>query len=93
MPTDFFFDLGLELLEVGEHFALLLHRKDPCVVGVVVDEGDVVPTSSDGWYLSWSPYIRVDHVEEAFAYMDLLWKGKSVLFVELTSFMYSVDLF
>ena len=66
MPTRFFIHLDLELLEVGEHFSLLLHREDPCVAGVVVDEGDVVLTSSDGRRLSWSLYVRVDHVEEAF---------------------------
>ena len=57
------------------------HREDPRVAGVVVDEGVVVTTFSNGRDLSRSLYIRVDYVEEDFAYVALLWKGKSALFV------------
>ena len=42
MPTRFFLHMALELLEVGEYFTLPLHREDPRVVGVVVNEGDVI---------------------------------------------------
>ena len=37
VPTGFFLDLSLELLEVREHFALLLHREDPRVARVVIE--------------------------------------------------------
>ena len=47
MLAIFFFYLDFELLEVGEHFTLLRHREDPYVARVVVDEGDVIATSSD----------------------------------------------
>ena len=89
----FFLHLGLELSEVGDDFTLLLHREDPCVVRVLVDEGDVITTSSDRQHLSWSPYIRVDYVKEAFAYVALLWEWESMLFAELTCFAHSVDSF
>ena len=46
-PIGFFLHLSLELLEVGEHFALLLLRKNPRVARVVVDEGDVVEASAN----------------------------------------------
>ena len=93
MPSRSFLHLALELLEVGEHFALLLHREDPRVARVVVDEGDVVPISFERRCLSWSPYIRVDYVKEVFAYVTLLWEWKSVLLAELTCFEHSVDSF
>ena len=85
MSADFFFDLSLKLLEVGEHFTLLLDWEDPCVARVVVDEGDLRTTSSDRQCLSRSPYIRVYYVNEAFAYVALLWEWKLRLFAELTS--------
>ena len=88
-----FFDLALELLEVGEHFTLLLHREDLSVARVVVDEGYVISGSADRQHLSRSPYIRVDCVKEAFTYLALLWKGKSV-FERLTRYwfiLYSQD--
>ena len=46
MATDFFLDLSHELLEVSEHFTLLLHREDPFLTRVVIDEGDVVAASA-----------------------------------------------
>ena len=55
MPTGFFLHLALELLKVGEHCTLLLHREDPRVERVVVDEGDVVAASADRRHLSRSP--------------------------------------
>ena len=72
MPTSFFFDLTLELLEVGEHLTLLLHLEDPCVARLVVDEGDVESVSADRRHFSRSPYIRVYDVEKAFARVALL---------------------
>ena len=93
MSADFFFDLSLKLLEVGEHFTLLLDWEDPCVARVVVDEGDLRTTSSDRQCLSRSPYIRVYYVNEAFAYVALLWEWESMLFAELTCFAHSVDSF
>ena len=57
MPTSFFFDLSLELLEVREHFSLLLHGEDPRVARVVVDEGDVIKASVERRRLSQSPYV------------------------------------
>ena len=84
MPTDFFFNSALKLLEVGEHFALLFRWEDPRIARVVIDEGDVVAASADRRLLSWSPYIRVYYVEEALACGALLWEWKSMLFPELT---------
>ena len=63
MPTGFFLDWTFEPLEVREHFTLLLHREDPRVVRVVVDEGDVVAASAERRRLSRSPYIRVYYIE------------------------------
>ena len=91
MSTGFFSDLALQLLEVGQHFALLLHREDPHVARVVVDEGDIVSASADLRCLSWSPYIQMYDIEKAFAYVALLRKWESMLFAELTCFAYSVD--
>ena len=82
--ADFFFDLALELLEVGEQFTALLHWEDQCVARVVVDVGDVITASSNRRLLSWFPYIQVYYLEEAFAYVALLWKGKSMFFAKLT---------
>ena len=93
MPTGFFFNLALELLEVEEHFVILLHRVDPRVARVVVDEGYVVSAFVDCQRLSQSPYIRVYDVEEAFACGALLREWESMLFAELTRFAYSVDPF
>ena len=56
MPTGFFFDSSLELLEVGEHFTHLLHWVDPREALVVTDEGDVIAASAERRRLSWSPY-------------------------------------
>ena len=56
MPTGFFFDSSLELLEVGEHFTHLLHWVDPREALVVTDEGDVIAASTERRRLSWSPY-------------------------------------
>ena len=52
MPIGFFLDPVLGLFEVGEHFTLLLHREDPRVARVVVNEGDVVAASTDRQHLS-----------------------------------------
>ena len=93
MPTSFFFYSVLEFLEVGEHFALLLDREDPRVPRVVVDEGDVVTTSSDGQSLSRCPYIRGCDVEEALAYGALLREWEWMLFAELRCFAHSVNSF
>ena len=62
VPTSFFFDAALELLEVREHFALLLHQEDPRVARVVIDEGGVVAASAERRRLSRSPYVRVYYV-------------------------------
>ena len=78
MPTGLFFDLSLELLEVREHFALLLDREDPRVTRVVVDEGDVVAASAERRRLSRSPYVRVYYVEEALACGALLREWESM---------------
>ena len=67
---------------MGEHFALLLHREDPRIARVVVDEGDVVAASAERRRLSRSPYVRVDYVEEAFACGALLREWESMLFAE-----------
>ena len=72
MPTGFFLDLSLEPLEVREHFALLLHREDPRIARVVVNEGDIVAASAERRRLSWSPYVRMYYVEEALACGTLL---------------------
>ena len=93
MPIGFFLDLSLELLEVREHFALLLHREDPCVARVVVDEGDVVAASAECWRLSRSHYVRVNYVEEAFDCRALLREWESMLFFELACIAHSVDSF
>ena len=78
---------------MGEHFALLLHREDPRVAQVVVDEGDVVAASAERRRLSRSPYVRVDYIEEAFACGALLREWESMLFAELACFAHSVDSF
>ena len=93
MSSRFFLHLALELLEVGEHFSLLLYQEDPRVAGVVVDEGNVVAAPSNRRRLSRFPYIRVYDVKEAFAYIALLWEWESMLFAELTCFAHSVDSF
>ena len=93
MPTGFFFDSAVELLEVGEHFALLLDWEDPHRAGVVVDEGNVVVASADRRDFSRSPYIQVDDIKEAFAYVVLLWEWESMLFSALTCFAHLVDSF
>ena len=93
MPTGFFLDLSLEPLEVREHFALLLHREDPRVARVVIDEGDVVAASAERRRLSRSPYVRVDYLEEAFSCGALLREWELMLFAELACFAYSVDSF
>ena len=93
MPTGFFFNSTIELLEVGEHFILLLFREDPCVARVVIDEGDVVAASAERRRLSRSPYVRVDYVKETFAYGALLREWESMLLAELTCFAHSVDSF
>ena len=43
--------------------------------------------------LSRSPYVRVDYLEEAFAYGALLREWESMLFSELARFAHSVDSF
>ena len=63
MPTGFFLNLYFDSLEVREHFAVLLHREDPRVTRVVIDEGDVVVASAERLRLSRSPYVRVYYVE------------------------------
>ena len=93
MLTGFFLGLAFEPLKVGEHFTLLLHREDPRVAQVVVDEGDVVATSAERRRLSRSPYIRVYYVEEALACGALLREWRLMLFSELARFAYSVDSF
>ena len=56
MSAGCLFDFTFEFLEVCKHCPLLPHGKDPCVPREVVDEGDVVSTSSKcGW--SWSPHL------------------------------------
>ena len=93
MLTNFFFDSSLELLEVGEDFSLLLHREDPCIVRVVINEGDVVAASANRRCLSRFLYVVVDYVEEALAYRVFLGKWESMLFAELTCFAHSVESF
>ena len=93
MPTGFFLHLAFEPLKVGEHFALLLHRIYPRVARVVVDEGDVVAASAERRRLRQSPYVRVDYLEEAFAYGALLREWESMLFAELACFAHSFNSF
>ena len=80
MLTGFFLHLAFEPLNLGEHFAVLLHRVYPRVARVVVDKGDVVAASAELRCLSRSPYVQVDYVEEAFACGALLWEWESMLF-------------
>ena len=60
---------------------------------MVVDEGDVVAASAERRRLSRSLYVRVDYIEEAFAYGALLREWESMLFTELACFAHSVDSF
>ena len=83
MPTGFFLHLALELLKVEKQFTLLLHQEDSCMVGVVVDESDVVLAYVDHRRLSWSPYIRVEQIQETSTYVAFLQEWKLTLFVEL----------
>ena len=72
MSAHFFLDLFLELLEVKKHFTLLLDWKDPHVAIIVIDEGDVIPASSNRRLLSRFPYVGVNQIKEAFTYMSIL---------------------
>mgnify|MGYP000692221705 CR=1 FL=1 len=73
MQTHFFLYLTLELLEVGEYFTLPIHWKDPLVVRIIIDKGDVISASSDCPRLSHFLYIQVDYIKEAFRYKAFLW--------------------
>ena len=53
------FDFVFKLLEVCEHFTLLPHRKDLGVLGEVVDERDVVSTSTECDRLSLPMHMNV----------------------------------
>ena len=57
MKNGCLFDFVLELLEVREHFTLLLHREYLGVLGEVVDECHLVPASLECCRLGWSPHI------------------------------------
>ena len=63
MSTSRLSDFAFEFLEVSEHFALLPHRVDPGVPGVVIDKEHVISASSKCSRLSRSPYIRMNYVE------------------------------
>ena len=63
MPNNRLFDFAFEFLEVSKHFALLSHRVDPGVPGVVIDEEHVISASAECSRLSRSPYVGMDYVE------------------------------
>ena len=56
------FDFRFELLKVWEHFTLLPNREDPGVPREVDDKCDVVPASTEGCHLGWSPHIWIYYI-------------------------------
>ena len=57
LPPRFPFDQILEAPETVEDFTLLFDEVDPCVLSVVVDEGDEISTPANSHVLCRSPYI------------------------------------
>ena len=52
MPTCGFFDSVLKCLEVFEHFVLLPYGVDPGMLGEVVNERDIISTTTECFRLS-----------------------------------------
>ena len=86
LPSSFPFNKAFHLQETAEDFTLLRDQAHPSVPSVVIDEGYKVTASSDAHVLCWSPYIRMDHIDQISTPITLVEEWKSVLLPELTGF-------
>ena len=59
------------------------------MLGEIVDERAIISASTECGCMCWYPNVRVDYVQDPFAYIPLCREWMSALFAELTRFTYT----